>query len=242
MKQEHKSNNNSSKLCCNYCYSEHVDFCKLRKHLRAAHKVDLTPLISKLKHKNVKPDPDDPNFYCQSCEAKFLHRKGYRDHLFSVHKMKVGKKVLASLRNIKPDLNNPNFYCKSGDRKYINNGRYRMHLRAVHKLDLTPLRITKPDKNITPVVNDLNFYCKSCDVKFQSKEIYQKHLRFSRHKTLAKPRSRVNHGIMSDVNDPNFYCKSCSTKYLSRRKYRQHLKNIHRIDLVAQKEEDKHSN
>jgi ribosomal protein L31 len=72
-------------------------------------------------NRSIEPDPEDPNFYCKSCSAKYLNRSIFRKHLRQTHKVNLKplrRKNLIPNHIIKPDPDDPNFYCKSCATKY----------------------------------------------------------------------------------------------------------------------------
>jgi hypothetical protein len=97
--------------------------------------MDLTPLRSIPNH-NIKPDPDNPNHYCKSCNFQRASPTKYKKHLFHVHN--VRSKPVPN-HDIEPDPHDPNFDCKSCDHNYLSRQGYKRHLRLVHKIIWKPL-------------------------------------------------------------------------------------------------------
>jgi hypothetical protein len=58
---------------------------------------------------NVKPDPDDPNFYCKSCKKGYLNKKKFRNHVRAMHQLTLPPLKPKPNHDIQPDPYDPEF-------------------------------------------------------------------------------------------------------------------------------------
>ncbi|KAL9552114.1 hypothetical protein MBANPS3_003954 [Mucor bainieri] len=95
-------------------------------HRGSTHKKDLLASISKC----IMPKVDDPNSYCQACEATYSNKNNYKAHLRKVHRIAIINRDAS----IVPDPFDPNFYCRACHKTYTNKKKYRKHLYSIHNI------------------------------------------------------------------------------------------------------------
>lgn len=169
-----------------------------------------TPLRNRVNSK-VLPDPDDPNFYCESCDAKYPTRTRYHYHIKYIHKIQLAPLKVSPIYdpNMKKidenDVKSTScFLCKLtfGTRNLYRRHR-RRHLRNGRmNSELNYSRRKVPiDTNILPDIDDPNGYCKVCDRKSTSLKVYINHIRFF-HGAAKYRQPKPNMDIIPDTKDP----------------------------------------
>lgn len=164
---------NINKAKINYCYEcqrSHRSRLEYKKHLTSVNKIGVPSNARRHLDKTIKPDPNDPEFYCKYCKLKHNALGLYRTHLRLKYNMSFAPLKPKSNRDIEPDPGDPNFYCKSCDTNYLNCKHFAVHLHITHHVTIKSLK-TK-NTNIEPNPNDPNFYYRSCNYKYLNKECF----------------------------------------------------------------------
>ncbi|KAI9474153.1 MAG: hypothetical protein EXX96DRAFT_329111 [Benjaminiella poitrasii] len=203
---------------CQACNTLYMDRSGYRLHLRTSHHLKPAPFVDPLKSDLylscdacdktfpdnasfdghfynihclkpvVRPDLDDPNFFCDSCEVKFSSFLIYRRHLRLLHNIETdlrGKRVRSS-RALQPDTNNADNYCTACCRTYKDRRRFINHLYYYHGMTVsecvntpsssdTDLRRLSdcPSPTLQP---DTNNYCNVCCQTFKDRRRFRSHL------------------------------------------------------------------
>lgn len=215
---------------CDKCDEQETDYISYMDHRKLAHSVFLKE--NTIIHPYLEPNVNDPDFYCCSCEASYLTRREYREHLREIHHMilMVLADEIRSLTNtntadILPDPDDINFYCRVCQVSYRTLQKYRTHLKHFHNMILTPFKGKMKDALLN--VDDPNFHCSACDITHKTKFAYHSHLRNRHVPHTAGP--NANPTIKPNLNDHNNYCCSCDMQFLCRKWYDNHLKTRHGV-------------
>lgn len=172
---------------CTICKVKYSNLNSYRDHVRRCHKNGNTIPIKR--HTNVvtdlnssiQPDPNNPKFYCQSCEKKYKTSQTYGAHLRDIHNIKMEpKKKPSKFESILPlfkeeelDVNNKHcFICK---RDYSSKQVYQNHTNKVHKNGKKePVNGKwRVDPSVQLDPKDPNFYCRSCKFTYASRLSYR---------------------------------------------------------------------
>ncbi|KAL9548343.1 hypothetical protein MBANPS3_005720 [Mucor bainieri] len=243
----------SEHYCCG-CNQYMSDEKTLTKHIEKAHR------RTKIKHLNLKPDVQDPNFYCKACERGYTKQSSFRLHLRQLHKMSdTPSEYYCSACNatikehsaysihitrshpnhkikrihVRPDINDPNYYCKSCEKPYFKKMKYRHHLQVVHKIFIQDIIVRIPAIS----TNEPEYYCSGCNTVVHDYSTFVAHIR-SQH-----PTSRIkNIHIKPDIHDPDDYCSACEKFSVTRKLYLKHLKLVHKILVDSTHTDPQHVN
>lgn len=183
---------------CTICKVKYRNKYRYQAHMKNHHKAGRnTPIIRgrKVAHPNISPDPNDPNWFCLSCQRRYSSRCSYERHIRSMHPHvnidNTGKKLVNSIM-VEMDAGNPkNKRCTICDREYINRYTYRKHMLTIHKDGKREAVSRSRDKgrvnpNIIPIWDDPNSYCRSCNQTFSTKWSYRKHIKTQHSKVLQE--------------------------------------------------------
>ncbi|KAL9558009.1 hypothetical protein MBANPS3_001109 [Mucor bainieri] len=207
-----------------YCY--HCRICKktfgnhqsVMSHRESVHNIKSNrPSI--IKHMDLEPDINDPNYFCQGCEITYSSRETYRKHFAQTHHMLL-KKKREPFNDVIPDPHDPNFYCKICDITHKNKQSYRSHCYKIHKM-----RIIMSDA--TAKMPHPNYECNICQKSFSSKISLNRHL-FVIHKMDSDSANQPSN-TKPDVNDPNNYCIVCDKTYSTKIYLKYHVRAAHSI-------------
>ncbi|KAI7907835.1 uncharacterized protein BX663DRAFT_492149 [Cokeromyces recurvatus] len=246
---------------CDHSYSSAYSF---RTHLRRFHDIIIEnpspPQNSNrpIRYPDIKPDPNDPNFYCRSCDHVYSSFRSFKHHLAKFHNIIVEpppsrlsmQSINCPIRypELEPDPKDPNFYCRSCDHTYSSFRSFRTHLAQFHKNIIveppsTNEKLKRPIRysNLQPDPKDPNLYCRSCDHTYSSNRSFRDHLK-NFHNIIIElppPPQNMNNPIRypdlkPNPKDPNFYCCSCDHTYSSSYSFKKHLAKFHNIELEDQ--------
>ena len=217
---------------CRVCDEDLSSEINLRLHMLSIHSIyEPSQVMNKL-----KPNVDDPNYYCCACNWKAPTRGKYNSHLRSVHNIIPNNTRGISNYNhdFLPDPCDPNFYCRVCKITKRKKNEYRSHCRKVHHMKLEPLAFPYPDAVID--INSPDYYCAKCDMHYKGKQSFRYHL-----KSVHKLKLITNRGIaypdaIIDMLNPNFYCAQCDKHYSKKWNFKLHLINVHNLinTLVAE--------
>lgn len=143
--------------CCNFTPSCNHSFLARQlynQHLRNVHRLNITQRRRPKSDPSIKPDLNDPNFYCKPCKTSYLNNGEFRKHLRRAHQFDLPSLKPEKNPNTQPDPDDPNFDCKSCNSKYLDRVNFYVHLRNTHKMSLGPLRSKKRNLDIEPDPND----------------------------------------------------------------------------------------
>lgn len=185
---------------------------------------------------NVKPDIDDPHYYCKSCQLKYKNRNSYRAHLLRMHKMEMPLLIRMPVYDpiISADsAKDPNRTCTICKIKYSTKCVYQRHMKKFHQDGRnTPIKkiscIANP--HIQPEPNDPNFYCASCKKDYSTKVRYHDHIRLHHIDVKLSNREFPVIPIMMEMDagdHTNKRCTICNHEYTTRRSYRKHINLAH---------------
>ncbi|KAG2207179.1 hypothetical protein INT47_012232 [Mucor saturninus] len=144
---------------------------------------------------NVKPDEDDPNFYCCLCQKNSPDKRTFNKHLKVVHNMAIYNNAILPppMTEPLPDIHHPDFYCSLCKRNLSSLDSFHRHLRTNHKMKFTIPRKTHdviPHPELKPDEFDPNLECIACEKKFSCSSGFRSHLRKIHKMTLSSPRNR----------------------------------------------------
>lgn len=128
---------------------------------------------------NIKPDPEDPSFYCCSCQKLYKTRGNFRQHIRLFHPItELGsiKKRLPLVINplmVQMDAGNPkNKSCTVCERDYKSRNRYCHHMKIVHKdgkrESVGASKRRSIDDSVIPIWDDPGLYCRSCKKSYSN--------------------------------------------------------------------------
>lgn len=218
---------NTSCRVCDQDLSSELD---LRLHMLSIHSIyEPSQVTNKL-----KPDVDDPNYYCRACNWKAATKGKYNSHLRSVHNITPAnpKKTNNYNSGFLPDPFDPNFYCRVCKITKSKKNEYRSHCRKVHHMALEPLSFAYPDAVID--INSPDHYCAKCDMHYKGKQSFRHHLKSVHKLKLIANRGIVYPDAIIDMLNPNFYCAQCDKHYSKKWNFKLHLINVHNLtNLLA---------
>lgn len=178
------SSPNKNKDKANFCYKCNERYTSRQcyiSHPILMHKVYMRE-STQIRIKALQPDPNDPNFYCRSCDTHYVTIGQYRVHLRQApHFMNLSPIQLKRRRRWTLHDNNldekgeSDTYCTSCSMSYSSPQQLSQHFRRLHKKYVEP-RKGKPDFAIEPDPNDPDIYCKSRKFKFLHLSSYKSHL------------------------------------------------------------------
>ncbi|KAK4509824.1 uncharacterized protein ATC70_007128 [Mucor velutinosus] len=209
--QQFESSTKTSYYCCG-CNQYMKDQVSFRKHVLTAH------CESRIKHFHLKPDVNDPNWYCNACERHFASRLQYTGHLRAIHKLIR----ITMLENVDQLEAEPNHYC-CGCNKYLPDGRaLKRHIKTAHSKTKIRHFSLKPD------VHDPNYYCKACERRYGTRLLFKKHLRLTHKMVLAQPtQNQLPIPVMSSPTEPVYYCNACNLSIKEYMNYLTHIRSHH---------------
>lgn len=132
-----------------------------------------TPLkISRRKEildSKILPNPDDPNYYCASCQKNFSSRSTYRSHI-GIFQLNVGlnlrKLSVCALRKEMDAGDRKNKRSTICEKDFSSRCAYIKHTNVSHK-----------DPTIKPLWNDRLNYCRSCKRTYSHEWVYWSHIK-----------------------------------------------------------------
>lgn len=179
---------NDLNLFCKSCQLNYKTRADYRVHLRAVHKMKLTPLLKKAVFDptiSVNDTSDPKNAGCVICKRRYCSRPTYLRHMRNIHK-NDGNESAHNLNtktnhNIQPDPNDPNFYCAACKKPYLSQQTYRRHIHTKHQnVKVERVRFLPA---ISPLVLEMdaggrnNTRCKICDRDHNTRSTYLDHMR-----------------------------------------------------------------
>lgn len=232
-----KPDENNPDNYCTVCKKQYREKRGYRAHLATMHKMEL----KNQKHRKalvvteesvIKPDPDDPNFYCCLCEKKYQSRSKYRSHLSKSHKMVLQPIDLSQqAKRVLPNINDPDFYCITcGKQCYqeshdCKENRPENIDRAIKIEDLT---------NVKPDEDDPNFFCCLCQKNSPDKRTFNAHLKMVHNMTIRNetysplPMTEP----LPDIHHPEFYCSLCKRNLSGIDNFHRHLRTNHKMKFT----------
>lgn len=217
-------------LECKTCKIAFKGSRSLKVHARRLHGVDyFKPTVI---HTDLKPDVDDPNYYCKACDRTSSTKDSFLKHLAYMH------------ANIMPELyegvacngvqpKDGRNYCAECSKAFHAKWLLRLHLEKTHGIAAGTDFISKvesPNFDVTPDPKDPNNYCATCNKTYSIRSSYLKHL-FYIHGISVK-RSIYTPGDGSSekelvVDYKTRYCNVCDKSYSTDTSYNHHLSLIH---------------
>ena len=176
----------------------------------------------KIKHFDLKPDINDPNHYCKSCDRTYSASHLYQGHLKLTHRLSSIGVNQKRTPNQKQNSNNPKYHCSMCQQQFVIEEVYKNHLNGfIHKS-----RARKLDPNtLPPDPSDPNFYCRSCHKTYSTQQRYLIHIR-GVHKEIQYLKT-----YKKDLQKKHIsYCFKCKMSFTSPELYYKHIK-IHRTEL-----------
>lgn len=189
---------------------------------------------------NIKPDEDDPYFYCSACRKHSPDKRTFNNHLNNVHSFNIGNEFHSPppITEPLPDIHHPEFYCSLCKRNLSTLDNFHRHLRSNHKMKFTIPRKTHDvilHPELKPDEFDPDLKCIACEKTFSCSSGFRNHLRKIHKMTLSGGKRRglrIRHPkIIPDKNDPDNCCHACERTYSSRLHYRDHLRGVHKMSL-----------
>lgn len=162
-----------------------------QQHMNKYHKNGKdTPITTRTKtavDPNIQSDPNDPNFFCRSCQKVYPSQYHLRAHIHHYHpefKMKKSQDHLIPII-MEIDARHPNNKrCTICEREFANRYSYIRHMDTIHKDGKREPRwnLQKEEKQALVIVwfhlwDDPNNYCRSCRRAYGNKYSYQRHLK-----------------------------------------------------------------
>ncbi|CEP16338.1 hypothetical protein [Parasitella parasitica] len=141
-----------------------------------------------IKHRELKPDINDPDSYCQSREMKLSKTQVSRKHLKRTNHL-----VLKPLKLV-PDPEDPEFHCCSCKFTCNNKTAFRDYLKRMHSIKVSEFQ---------PNWNDPDMRCSSCNHAYKPKASYHAHCR-TVHEVEAPP-AIIPPPVLPALYDPNCY-------------------------------------
>lgn len=180
-----KKPNNKSCVVCKRRYNVIGSY---RQHLKNYHNNDgITQLGERkiISYYNNQPDPNDPNFFCRSCQIKHSTRDNFIWHIQQAHpNIKFEKIKLINPIMIEMDAGNPNNkWCTICEIEYASRLSYQNHVNRTHKVGKREPAARKGilksriDPTVTPIWDDSNNYCRSCMTTFARRANYRSHIK-----------------------------------------------------------------
>lgn len=182
---------------CSVCDQTYGCKCRWKNHKCKGKKIEAPPrnVIPEEMLMNMKPDEDNPDFYCCLCQKNSPDKRTFNSHLRIVHNMNVRSISYSPppLTGPLPDINDPDFYCNLCKKNLSNADSYYFHLRGVHGMKFSILRKKHdiiPHPEIIPDEFDPNLKCAACEKKFSCNTGFRSHLRKIHKMTLSSPARR----------------------------------------------------
>lgn len=177
--------NNASCAICKFTYISRYQY---RLHMKRIHQVgrNNTPVhrIISIANPSIQPDPNDPNFYCKSCQTHYSSRQKYRQHIKLSHTdVKLDRCGARHHITVEMDAEDrDNTRCKICNKDYSTRWNYRKHMNMVHRDGKRePVRKgalrRKIDTSIAPIWDDPSNHCRSCKKTYSTKSTYRVHFR-----------------------------------------------------------------
>ncbi|KAG2202234.1 hypothetical protein INT47_002153 [Mucor saturninus] len=223
-----KPDENDPNNYCIVCKRQYREKRGYRVHLATMHNMELQNLKPRkalviTEDSTVKPDQDDPNFYCCLCEKNYESRPKYRTHLSKSHKM-----VLRPLNpsrqknNTIPNRDDPNFYCIACEKYYASRALYRKHVGRVHKI-----------RQHSPAQQETQAPGPSCRRDISQNSLQDEHVCQGNKPRVLYHTVKVEDltNVKPDEDDPNFYCCLCQKNSPDKRTFNNHLKVVHNMTI-----------
>lgn len=222
---------------------ERINYCKICKktfqmgfyyhrHMHDVHE------ITDVCNSGVKPDVNDPNFYCSACDITLRSKTAFKKHLLMVHFLgRLGLEKL-SLQQQPQDVNNQLFHCRICKRTYPSKTLYRHHLGINRKTRPTRLSSTCSSytSKLLPDPLDPNYYCCICDKTIISLGYFRQHCKITHRMKLDPIVKKVaNSEAVIDINSPDFYCAKCDKYFAAKTSFTNHLKVLHSVELIRKR-------
>lgn len=133
---------------------------------------------------NIRPDIDDPDIYCKSCQFKYKCGGVYRGYLKKIRKMEItpprNKLSLFDPNVSVNDAQDPrNTICAICKRKYSRRSGCLQHMKNWHRngKNTPATKLPIVNSNIQPNPKDINCYCLSCQKHYSDRTAYRHHIR-----------------------------------------------------------------
>ncbi|KAL0141260.1 C2H2-type zinc finger transcription factor [Mucor lusitanicus] len=202
-----------------------------------------------IKHVSLEPDIDDANYYCRTCEKRFLTRRHYKQHLNLTHHMVIIKSSSRQqshhhqqhvrLKDAQQSINKFSHYCRPCQVFYCSQSSYDAHVLVAHNSTSSPslqrnTTIAQQQQRATADTAqqhaaEENRYCFICN-KTISKDYFRLHTTLLH--TTREPFTKKSSVVLQpNVNDPDHYCLVCQQKFDSKSIYHGHLRDVHDMAL-----------
>lgn len=239
-----KKADNTSCVICKFKYSTQKYH---KRHTEIFHKDGRnTPIKNGPRRRGVnphiQPDPNDPTFYCVSCNRHCSSRNDYRIHILLIHPNvqleDINMRAIISPLMAEMDAGDENNKkCTICDWEYSDRSNYRKHMNSIHKNGKRePVAQVMNRLKLESIIAEIdagdhnNTRCTICGTYYNSRHHYKDHIGRTHKDGNREPggcRNRVNYSVVPVWNDPNKYCRSCQRTYSSTSVYRRHIKDLH---------------
>ncbi|KAI8067287.1 hypothetical protein BDF21DRAFT_477400 [Thamnidium elegans] len=218
-------------LCCNICNRSYAAAYAYRKHMAVLNNIHV-PLIRPRSKEDLskRPDINDPNNYCVSCNHTHTSRHNYHDHLFRVHHMlrfkRPSETFLSKINYIHHLVRLHGITFPASYSEISNFDKENLYCKTCDKSTELPSRPV-----LMPNINDQNNYCAACDKTFPSKNSYRQHLTV----VHVEEKPELYQGIDCKVPSSEGlrlerYCADCRKVFLAKRFHQIHMNKIHGIE------------
>lgn len=173
---------------CKYKYSSRYVY---QTHMKVQHRDIKIPLGKSRANPRIQPDPNDPNFYCASCQKSYKDSKNYRIHLLAIHPhLEMDRTKGRPPNSLIQEMDagdNTNTRCTICDRTYKNRGSFMKHVYTIHRGDnRRPAvggnqSISRSSNAASKLDDPASRYCQLCKQSFTTTGSYKRHAA-SKHK------------------------------------------------------------
>lgn len=170
---------------------------------------------SSIKHPELTPDINDPNYFCKTCDRIYYDRGAYNVHLVRVHNIsRVGNlsRIVPPFPfpTLFPDPDNEDRYCAPCGKTFTTFASFKTHIKGVHYVGIQQ-----------------SFDCEICALPFGKSEYLKRHM-LNKHNigriTYVDRKEDCNDEKLGDLD-----CPSCPEKFLSINSYLKHV-DVHYAD------------
>lgn len=228
---------------CKICNKTFSDSRHLGIHMRGMHAI--STVTSRFIYPDLKPDVDNPNNYCATCDKTYTRKDVYWRHLAIFH-IESMPELYQGVKCDPEDMVYERFksYCKKCHRKILTKLLLEIHREKIHKIKRPKRIIPKASlayPDLSPDVDNPSNYCAPCDRTYYAVSGYRKHLQDYHDMTLP-PKTKLpcifsNFRKISDtlrkmkpiIDFDTNYCNVCDKKYCHKHSYRRHLIEVHEM-------------